>query len=265
NIGDKVSFVKKGRFGIVKGDATKYFAPYHVDFEITSPDEIDEVEIMKKLQEAAGTADHIAQSTEGKQERTFTGSRSNVRAATAALAAAKISEPTNGSGLLSPVKSSSGGVHKAKSSINMSSGTITFDSEFLDSISDVRNDKSETTWVLGAYKDGNINSPVTLIGKGSNSIDELVSLLSDDMIAYGLFRVIDLVDGNKTIKFALIVFVGPSVSAMKKAKIVSHRGAVTTQMAPFHVELMAYDRTEVSYDDIMSKVQASSGSKSFVK
>ncbi|KAJ3087546.1 hypothetical protein HK102_010815 [Quaeritorhiza haematococci] len=56
NLGEKVSFVKKGKFGVVKGQATKHFQPYHVDFEIQSPEEIEEQDVLKKVSEAAGEA-----------------------------------------------------------------------------------------------------------------------------------------------------------------------------------------------------------------
>ncbi|KAJ3283747.1 hypothetical protein HK104_010237 [Borealophlyctis nickersoniae] len=98
NVGEKMSFVKRGRFGVVKGAATKYFQPYHVDIEITSPDELTEEvlkhklgvrlvtrlcnlecsslfkEITKKVEAASGVANNVRDPTfaEGKQERGYT-------------------------------------------------------------------------------------------------------------------------------------------------------------------------------------------------
>jgi hypothetical protein len=52
--GPNLSFVKKGRYAVVRGDVTmKYFTPYHVDFTcITDPAEITPELVMNKVAEA---------------------------------------------------------------------------------------------------------------------------------------------------------------------------------------------------------------------
>ncbi|KAI8814824.1 hypothetical protein BJ742DRAFT_766030 [Cladochytrium replicatum] len=45
----------------------------------------------------------------------------------------------------------------------------------------------------------------------------------------------------------------------------THKGAVTEAFPPFHVDLTVSDASELSDEIILGKVQAMSGSKSFVK
>lgn len=45
--------------GVVKGQAMKFFQPYHVDFAIESANEITSEMIDSKVKAAAGTADNV--------------------------------------------------------------------------------------------------------------------------------------------------------------------------------------------------------------
>ncbi|KAI8807232.1 hypothetical protein BJ742DRAFT_813864 [Cladochytrium replicatum] len=292
NLGEKVSFVKKGRFGIVKGDATRYFTPYHVDIEISSPDELIEEEIIKKVQDAAGTAEHLIENTEGRQERGYTARMqhstnppSGGRSSPTKVASTGVS-PTSGDVSASPAtvsiadRMSNLAVASAQSSspkpavsaaashkpmVSMQSSGVTIDPQLLEAVKDVRNDKSSTKWVLGTYRDGNISNPVVLVATGPGSVEDLKAKLSDGQIAYALIRVTDMIDGHPTIKFALVTWIGGSVSIMKKAKIATHKGGVSEAFTPFHVDLTVSVDSELSDEIVLSKVQAMSGSKSFVK
>lgn len=63
HLGSKVGFVKRGRFGVVKGDVVKNFEPYHVDFEIYAVDEISEEDVEKRIKSAAGTYNNVQEET----------------------------------------------------------------------------------------------------------------------------------------------------------------------------------------------------------
>jgi len=85
------------------------------------------------------------------------------------------------------------------------------------------------------------------------------------MIGYGLIRVVDVIEGIKTVKFAFITYVGHEVSVMKKAKVSTNKGSVAGVFAPFHVTLEVGSTNELSDEILLSTVQEASGSKSKVK
>lgn len=99
-------------------------------------------------------------------------------------------------------------------------------SALVDAVKDVRDDKTETTWVLGKYEDDDVKKNIILAGKGSGSLDEMLELVSTESIAYGFTRVTDVIESIKTVKFVFINFIGHDVGIMKKAKISTHKGAI---------------------------------------
>ena len=67
-----------------------------------------------------------------------------------------------------------------------------------------------------------------LVATGSGTIDGLVEHLQDDQINYGLYRTTDRYDGHLTIKFVFIVWIGERVKILRKARIATHKGAITS-------------------------------------
>lgn len=76
--------------------------------------------------------------------------------------------------------------------------------ELQEAIGNLRNDDSDTSWVIGTFENGNIKNPLSLVGNGSGDIEEFKECLEDDKVMYGLYRAKDTLDGIETIKFVYI-------------------------------------------------------------
>ncbi|KXS22439.1 actin depolymerizing protein [Gonapodya prolifera JEL478] len=250
NLGERVPLMKKGRFGVVKGDVQKRFQPYHADIEIENPEGATEEEITKKVSEGSSGP-----------ELSASGSFSNLPGKLPKFGQQNVAAQPGQQPLpsLPAKKAVGGGIGGAGSK------GPTFSPELVEAIKAVHSDKSPADWVLATYEDNATSRPIILLGSGEGGADALKTQLSSDRIFYGLVRVIDMIDSHPTVKFALIVFVGNDVSIMKKAQTTTHKGAVETQFQPFHVTMNVSDVSEVSSDIVLSTVQFASGSKSHVK
>jgi len=295
NLGEKVSFFKKGRFGIVKGDAIHYFEPYHIDFEISNPNELNFDIIDKKLKEAAGVA--IVEKNAANENIDAVPTRETVSDAntpvtgvppsvgnnsTSAPATPSINVPNNS--LSSSLNGSASNLSrrfdspqaersmKKQSSFNKSltrpvmskTDEVKFDDSILDGIAKVRNDNDPTTWVIGTYKDDDISKPVVLMASGTGDCNEMREHFAPEKICYSLIRVIDVYENINTVKFVFIYWLGSKVSVMKKAKISVHKGKVNEVFSNFHVDFMVSSLNEISNEIVMRKVSQNSGSRSMV-
>ena len=84
----------------------------------------------------------------------------------------------------SGVKKSSFGF-QGQNSAATAGNTIPADSAVAEAIADVRNDKTETNWVLAAHVD-NIPDTIRLTGSGSGGVDQLVASLNENSVMYGI-------------------------------------------------------------------------------
>ncbi|KAG4107722.1 actin depolymerizing protein [Neocallimastix lanati (nom. inval.)] len=294
NLGEKVSFFKKGRFGIVKGDAIHYFEPYHIDFEISNPNELNFDIIDKKLKEAAGVA--IVEKNAANENIDAVPLRESVSelntpvsavpqnvSAThsSAPATPTIVAPTNNVGSVNNSISnlskkfdsppSERKEMKKQASFNKSltrphmskSDEVKFDDSIIDGIAKVRNDNDPTTWVIGTYKDDDISKPVVLMASGTGDCNEMKEHFTPEKICYALIRVIDVYENINTVKFVFIYWLGSKVSVMKKAKISVHKGKVNEMFSNFHVDFMISSLNEISNEIVMRKVSQNSGSRKY--
>lgn len=84
----------------------------------------------------------------------------------------------------------------------------------LEAIKQVRNDKSETNWVLFCHLNEDPNT-LTLEASGSDGYDGLITRLDDSKFQYGLLRVTTKVDLSITVKFVYIHWQGEKVGFAK--------------------------------------------------
>jgi len=131
-------------------------------------------------------------------------------------------------------------------------------------IKDVRNDITDTTWCLVGYE-GKKGDTLVALGKGSGGVDELVALLEDDMVGYALVRKTEKVDESLTVKFVHVVFIGENINRMHRARLGTHKGAINSIFAPYHVDVEAAHKNELSDEILMRKIQDTTGTRSKVK
>jgi hypothetical protein len=115
-------------------------------------------------------------------------------------------------------------------------------------------------WILLTYTGADLTA-LKEVGHGSGGVSELVSHLNDSLIAYGLLRVVDVVDGIPTTRFAYITWIGDSVPGVTKARVGTNKGAVTEIIGHYNVEVIASQKSELTQDSIMGRVQDASGSR----
>lgn len=257
-------FIKRGRFGVVKGNAVRFFHPYHVDLEVTEPEEISLELVKQKIAEAAGTAIkyHDMDFLEGKQERGFT-ARSSV-----------VTSPP-GINLKSPTEVSSGARSLSGNALNASaptaSGQTIVASDDLDAtLKRVRQDQDPLVWLFASYQDEsqlksskNQAISLSLLASG-DALDEDVwrSHLRSDRIVYGLVRLQDRIDEQSvTTKFCYVVFIGEDVGGLTKGRISTHRGQINALFSPYHTDLVVSEAREVTLTAIQQRVKASSAGK----
>jgi UDP-N-acetylglucosamine:LPS N-acetylglucosamine transferase len=85
--------------------------------------------------------------------------------------------------------------------------------------------------ILATYEGGDSNT-IVIAGSGSGGADELAQNLRDDMVGYGLVKMIEQIDETKATKFAFIKFQGNDIPRMLKARLGTHMGKITEV---FHV------------------------------
>lgn len=237
-VGDQVSFVKKGRFGVVHGSVEDKFSPYHIFVETSTKEDFQNDKIMQKLEENTGKKSKVIETvTSQMQERGFTQTQFQAKASTA----------------------------KSGPKIAKEGADIEISPEVFQAIQEVRSDESSTTWMLAQYEGGDPKSPLVLVTTGIEDINEMKSHLSDDLGMYALYRTTDKVDDIVTVKFTFIQWIGSQVKPMRKAKISTHKGVLEKTFGPYHVSLFGTDQTDISERIVMDKITSASGTRSHVK
>eukprot|EP01101_Sappina_pedata_P009271 TRINITY_DN5360_c0_g1_i1.p1 TRINITY_DN5360_c0_g1~~TRINITY_DN5360_c0_g1_i1.p1 ORF type:complete len:347 (+),score=198.80 TRINITY_DN5360_c0_g1_i1:40-1041(+) len=243
--GENVPFVRKAQITTHKGSVTTLFGQYHNDISASNLEELTENDVMTIVRNASGTAHHVKESvTSNVVPVSSTGSF--VRGA-ASNSSPKI------------VSTKNPGVPKE------SAGNVKFiDEEAIqNSIKAVRANNDETDWTLIGYE-GKTNN-IKLVGSGAGGLDELISHLKEDEILYGIYRTTDTIDNTVAIKFVLIIWVGEKVPIIRKARITTHKGDITSFVGQYHVDVNCSNLEEINEEIIRDLVQRASGTANLVK
>jgi hypothetical protein len=124
---------------------------------------------------------------------------------------------------------------------------------------DVRNDKSETNWLLLEYLDEKSDT-LKLAGSGKGGLAEFKSSLKVDKAAFGYLRIVVGNDElSRRAKFVLVSWCGSSVKVMRKAKLSVHIADVKKCMSSFAVELSATTVEDLKEADIQLTLKKAMG------
>ena len=240
-IGRKVGFANRGKFSVVHGSVKKLFMPFHVEFEVEGLDEVPLKDITEKVEKAAGNADFV-------RSGAFAGTRpeygkhmnqKEIDNQKKEKDVKPLGQPNVGNKAVGakPVVVNKSEKVVVPSAVTQSQ-TQSIDPALQESLKFLRSNQKEVMWVAATFPDQNINKPLQLLEKGSGGVDNFVKLLQADKIIYVYVKVIDMIDGNETIKFVLVNFIGSNIGGLKKAKLVTLKGAVNQVFSPFHVVFM---------------------------
>jgi len=242
--GENIPRMLRARIGTHMGEITEFFSPFHVTLDVTHKNELSDDIVLNTIKNASGTRVHVL--ADEQTQKTV-----------------PIAKGTTGP----PIGKSSNTVKVPTVPKNLSQEqTIKFvdEEKVRADIKDVRNDNTDTNWVLVGYEGKKGNTLVSL-GKGSGGINELVQLLENDMVGYGLVRKTEQIDESLTVKFVHVVFIGEEINRMHKARLGTHKGAVNSLFAPYHVDVEATVKSELSDAILMKKIQEASGTAQKVK
>jgi len=239
-IGESIHRMLRARLGTHSGAVKEVFHPYHVDVEASNLSEISEEIITKTVSKASGTAVHVRDVSGGS------GSHSP--------SLGRASFAGKGSGGVSPVGA------PPKTTDNVKFGD---EHAIRSAIADLRSDATPTNWVLLTY-DGPNSNTIVLAGSGTGGSEELLSLLRDDNVGYGIVRQEERYDDSVRVMFAYINWVGENIHRMLKARLGTHSGKVKELLAPYHTTIDATNHSEISPDVITTTIRRTIGTASRV-
>ncbi|XP_063933157.1 coactosin-like [Zophobas morio] len=150
----------------------------------------------------------------------------------------------------------------SKHSVNVSSHALKFSQELRDAMTELRKDGGNVKLVIAEYEKQDPRTDKLNLGKKSaGDIAEFISSFKDEQAQYGLLRTTDNYEGITTVKFVYVAWIGEKVTGLARARVTVHKGACSELFAPHHVTFEATHRSDISEDEVKSKVQSASGSK----
>lgn len=243
-VGEKVGFVKKGRFGIVTSAIKELFGQYHMELAIDNPAGTSKAEILQKIGELSNQRSAVIASTEGRVMRGFT--------------ATSQTSPR-------PDRKKSLATSYTTSDVPKNIGLQTQAADNLvGALKGVRSNEDPLTWVAAVYEGGDLKGNLAVLASGTGGVEEIAPHLTNDSVVYSLLRVEDVIDGHTTVKFVFISFIGEQVNMIKKAKLTTHKGAVQEIFHQYHVDFYISSPNEISPATVMAKVSSASGSANHV-
>jgi len=257
--GEKVPFVKKAQITTHKGSISSLVGQYHNDIYASNPSELTEEGILVKVRAASGTASFVkdtpVHSAPSPSSSQASGGYNPTSSAGTQYRGASVSTTPKSA----PTSKTPGVGAAATASV------VVFENEdeIRTALKQVRADNDDTDWVSLTYA-GNSNK-IHLGGKGVQGLDELISHFKDDQITYGLYRTTDTIDNTVAVKFVFIIWIGEKVPMIRKAKIATHKGDITSFIGQYHVDLTCSNMNEISEDIVRDHVQRASGTAVHVK
>lgn len=228
-LGDKVPVMQKARISVHTGAVKSFIGQYHVDIAATSLAELTDDVLARKIQDTSGSGTRVLDES---------GSR-------AAL---------NKSG--GTQSKASGSLPRSASS---SKDALSFENP--EALQGLRT--GAVNWILYTYAGGN-STTITLLSQGTGGVDEMVGSLENNIVAYGLVRMIERVDESDTVKFAFINWTGEDIPRMLRARLGTHSGAVKQFLSPYHVDINASHKSEITEDIVRSTVKKAAGTADHV-
>ncbi|KAH8101130.1 actin depolymerizing protein [Cristinia sonorae] len=124
---------------------------------------------------------------------------------------------------------------------------------------DVRDDKSETNWLLLDYEDAR-SDKLVLTATGSGGLEELREQLDDSKASFAYARVQYSNDKESTReKFILVIWIGSGCKVMRKAKISVHTADVKQVLRVYSLEVPARDKDDLKEEPIVVKLRKAGG------
>ncbi|EJU02394.1 actin depolymerizing protein [Dacryopinax primogenitus] len=133
------------------------------------------------------------------------------------------------------------------------------DSAIAEAYADVRDDKSETNWMLVAYE-GDKGDKLVLGASGNGGLKELAEAFDDGQAQFAYCRVNYSNDPHSTReKFVFVTWIGPGTRVMRKAKVSVHAGDVKQVLRQYSIEVAARERGDLEEGPIVVRLRKAGG------
>lgn len=250
-IGDQVPSIRKAKLTTSKGKVVELIGQHHNYVNTSDLSDLTIDNIMSKVRDASGSGNRVLAETIHEDPIVRRAAPTHAPSSTAHVAAAAPAAnapKVHLSGNTSAVPRSSG---PKKAAVPQSvEGVVQFDDAIKEAINQVRRDGSGVDWALSGYEGQ--SSHLVLVGSGSGGLSALKAHLTPESVNYGIIRTENIVDEHVTVKFVFILWIGENVRSIRRAKIATHKGAVTDYFGQFHVDITAQAPDELTDDIIAS-------------
>lgn len=236
-----MSPVLKAKISTHRGFVVSKFRPFHFDFDLDATDDFSEEIVTARVQEVSMTKSISAVQGKATGSGVPDSYRGNI---------------VKGK----QVKTK----YKRNDHVNTKSRGLKFEDRkaFEAGVADVRNDATDTTWFLAGYPKKN---KLNVAGSGTGGVEEMLSNVVPKQAYFGIVRVTDQIDKSTTVKFVFIKIQPDAMSPMVKASLTLIKGALDEVFAPFHVDFVISETSELDHDILMDKVGRASGTKNLVR
>ncbi|ORX92109.1 actin depolymerizing protein [Basidiobolus meristosporus CBS 931.73] len=124
---------------------------------------------------------------------------------------------------------------------------------------DVRNDKSDTNWLLLTYA-ADKRDVLEVKATGTGGLSEFVDNLEPDQAAFGYLRMVISNDElSQRVKFVFVSWCGPAVKVMRKAKLSVHVSGVRQVLRSYAIEISASDLHDLEEKEVTLLLRKASG------
>ncbi|KAF8737889.1 hypothetical protein AX14_012262 [Amanita brunnescens Koide BX004] len=135
----------------------------------------------------------------------------------------------------------------------------TSDPNIIKAYLDVREDKSDTNWLLLDYASDTSNT-LQLTKTGTGGLLELAEHLDDTKGSYAYARISFSNDKeSKREKFILVSWIGPKCKIMRKGKMTVHLAGVKKVLSAYSIEVAAEERDDLKEDPIVKRLRKAGG------
>jgi hypothetical protein len=104
-----------------------------------------------------------------------------------------------------------------------------------------------------------------MLGSGSGGLAELKEQsFPENGVVYALLRLLDTLEGVTTTRFVYITAIGDGVSGIMNARVGVNKASVTSIIGHYSIEVIVSNKSELTEDNVIGRVQDASGSRSKV-
>ncbi|KZS96340.1 ADF-like domain-containing protein [Sistotremastrum niveocremeum HHB9708] len=124
---------------------------------------------------------------------------------------------------------------------------------------DVRDDKSDTKWLLIDYESEK-SDKLTLTSTGTGGLSDLKEHLDDSKASFAYVRVAYANDKeSQREKFVLVTWIGKNTKVMRKAKVSVQAADVKQVLRSYSIDVAAREKEDLNEDPIIVRLRKAGG------